>query len=205
MQNSQRQLGRPRKDPNELSTKDTILQIATVLFLEKGYPLISMDDVAQRADVTKATVYYHYRTKDDLFTDAVVKLMERITGGIEKIFANDMPLKEKLHTLAYAHLRATANMDVNLFMKEARHSLSEEHEKQLKDSEDQMYRALEKGIQKAMDAGEIPQSNAYLSSLLFMSMLIIGKNNEKSFDTLNDIVSQTIDFFWDGLANQKSK
>src|SRR5699024_11944084 len=129
MQNSQRQLGRSIKDPNEISTKDTILQIATVLFLEKGYPLISMDDVAQRADVTKATVYYHYRTKDDLFTDAVVKLMERITGGIEKIFANDMPLKEKLHTLAYAHLRATTNMDDNLFMKEARHSLSEEQDR----------------------------------------------------------------------------
>lgn len=202
-QNSQRQLGRPRKDPNELSTKDTILQIATILFLEKGYPLISMDDVAQRANVTKATVYYHYKTKDDLFTDAVVKLMERITGGIEKIFATNQPLKEQLFTLAIAHLRATSGMDVNLFMKEARHSLSETHEEQLKAAEDQMYRALENTLQKAMDDGEIPQSNAHLASLLFMSMLLIGKNNEKEFDSLEDIVTQTIDFFWDGLAHRQ--
>lgn len=202
MQNPQRQLGRPKKGLNELSTKDTILQIATILFLEKGYPLISMDDVAQRADVTKATVYYHYKTKDDLFTDAVVKLMERITGGIQKVFATDVPLKEQLFTLAKAHLLATEGMDVNLFMKEARHSLSEEHEKLLKNAEDQMYRELEKGIQKAMDEGHIPHSNAYLSSLMFMSMLLIGKSHEKSFGTLDDLVTQTINFFWDGLANQ---
>lgn len=202
MQNPQRQLGRPKKGLNELSTKDTILQIATILFLEKGYPLISMDDVAQRADVTKATVYYHYKTKDDLFTDAVVKLMERITGGIQKVFATDAPLKEQLFILARAHLLATEGMDVNLFMKEARHSLSEEHEKLLKNAEDQMYRELEKGIQKAMDEGHIPHSNAYLSSLMFMSMLLIGKSHEKSFGTLDDLVTQTINFFWDGLANQ---
>lgn len=201
-QNPQRQLGRPKRDLNELSTKDTIIQIATILFLEKGYPLISMDDVAQRADVTKATVYYYYKTKDDLFTDAVVKLMQRITAGMEKIFSQDQPLKDKLYALATAHLRATAGMDVNLFMKEARHSLSDEHEKQLKDAEDQMYRTLENGMQASMDKGEIPQSNAYLASLLYMSMLLIGKTHEKSFDSLDNIVTPTIEFFWNGLANQ---
>src|SRR5699024_10136353 len=107
MENSQRQLGRPRKSKNELSTKDTILQIATFLFLEKGYPLISMDDVAQRADVTKATVYYHYKTKDDLFTDAVVKLMERITGEINTMFFTDEPVNVQLHKLGLVDLRAT--------------------------------------------------------------------------------------------------
>lgn len=202
MQNSGRQLGRPRKDDNELSTKDTILQIATLLFLEKGYPLISMDDVAKRANVTKATVYYHYKTKDDLFTDALVQLMDRITGGINKTFSTNDSLKKQLFTLAKGHLKATAGMDINLFMKEARHSLSVEHEKLLKDAEDKMYKALEEGIQNSMDKGEIPHSNAYLSSLLFMSMLMIGKSNEKTFDSMENLVTQTVDFFWDGLANQ---
>lgn len=195
-------MGRPRKDENKMSTKDTILHIATVLFLEKGYPLISMDDVAQQADVTKATVYYHYKTKDDLFTDAVVQLMARITGGINRIFATDDPIKEQLFTLAKVHLEATDGMDVNLFMKEVRHSLSSEHEQLLTEAEDNMYRALEQGIQNAMDDGSIPPSNAYLASLMFMSMLMIGKNNEKTFESLDDLVTQTVSFFWHGLANQ---
>ncbi|MEJ8777767.1 TetR/AcrR family transcriptional regulator [Pseudogracilibacillus sp. ICA-222130] len=203
MENSQRQLGRPRKSTNELSTKDTILQIATFLFLEKGYPLISMDDVAQRADVTKATVYYHYKTKDDLFTDAVVKLMERITGGINKIFSTDEPFKVQLHKLGVAHLRATSGMDVNLFMKEARHSLSPEHEAQLKEAEDKMYQAIEDRIQQSIDKKEIPPCNTHLAALLFMSMLLTGKNHEKSFNSLEDLVAQTIEFFWNGLAHQE--
>lgn len=202
MQNPERQMGRPRKNDNEMSTKDTILKIATFLFLEKGYPLISMDDVAQKADVTKATVYYHYKTKDDLFTDAVVQLMARITRGINRIFSTDKSLKQQLFTLAKVHLDATDGLDVNLFMKEARHSLSPDHEQLLSDAEMNMYKALEQGIQKAIDKGEIPNSNAYLASLMFMSMLMIGKNNEKTFESLDDLVRQTVDFFWHGLANQ---
>lgn len=202
MQKPQRQLGRPRRDTNELSTKDTILHIATILFLDKGYPLISMDDVAQRADVTKATVYYYYKTKDDLFTDAVVKLMERITGGINKIFSTEEPLKEQLKKLAITHLQATSGLDVNLFMKEARHSLSEEHEKQLKEAEDKMYSAIQDRLEKAIDEGDIPPCNTYLASLLLMSMLLTGKNHEKAFDSLDDIVTKTIDFFWNGLAHE---
>lgn len=202
MQNPERQMGRPRKNDNEMSTKDTILKIATFLFLEKGYPLISMDDVAQKADVTKATVYYHYKTKDDLFTDAVVQLMARITRGINRIFSTDKSLKQQLFTLAKVHLDATDGLDVNLFMKEARHSLSPDHQQLLSDAEMNMYKALEQGIQKAIDKGEIPNSNAYLASLMFMSMLMIGKNNEKTFESLDDLVRQTVDFFWHGLANQ---
>lgn len=203
MQNSERQMGRPRRNDNEMSTKDTILKIATFLFMEKGYPLISMDDVAKQADVTKATVYYHYKTKDDLFTDAVVQLMTRITGGINRIFATGAPLKDQLFTLAKLHLEATDGLDVNLFMKEARHSLSPDHEKVISESESNMYKSLEVGIQKSIDNGEIPPSNAYLASLMFMSMLMIGKYNEKTFESLDDLVAQTVNFFWDGLANQK--
>src|SRR5690625_5241089 len=112
MQHPTRPLGRPRKDTDQTSTKDLILQLATKLFLEKGYPVVSMDDVAQKCNVTKATVYYYYKTKADLFTDAVVQLMVRISHKIREILATDMPLKEQLYILAKVHLEAT--IDVNI-------------------------------------------------------------------------------------------
>lgn len=201
MKRAQRPLGRPKKEANEQSTKAIILKVATNMFLEKGYPLISMDDVAQQADVTKATIYYYYKTKADLFTDAMVQLMDRITQSIVNILSTDISLKEQLFSLAKVHVQATINIDIHTFMKEAKHSLSHKLEEKMKEAEERMYQALEDGLQKAMDQGKIPQSNTHLGAFIFISMLTAGKENEKKFKSLDDLVTQVIDFFWDGLAN----
>lgn len=202
MQHSQRTLGRPKKEAHEKPTKEIILQVATDMFLGKSYSLISMDEVAQQCDVTKATVYYYYKTKADLFTDAMVQLMDRITESIVKILSTEKSLKEQLFTLAKVHLQATIDIDINTFMKEAKHSLSNEQEKQMKEAEAKMYRVLEEGLQKAMDKGKIPHRNAQLGAFIFISMLTAGKGHENTFQSLDDLVTQIVNFFWDGLANK---
>lgn len=202
MQHLQKPLGRPKKEADQKSTQEIILQVATDMFLDKGYPLISMDDVAQQCDVTKATVYYYYKTKADLFTDAMMQLMYRITQSIVKIFSTDISLKEQLFILAKEHLQATINIDINTFMKEAKHSLSQKQEEQMKKAESKLYQALEDGLQKAMDKGVIPQSNPHLAAFIFISMLSVGKENEKTFDSLDDFVTEIVNFYWNGLANK---
>lgn len=202
MQRSQRPLGRPKKESHEKPTQEMILQVATGMFLDTGYPLISMDDVAQQCDVTKATVYYYYKTKADLFTDAMVQLMERITESIVKIFSTKKSLKEQLFTLAKLHLQATIDIDIHTFMKEAKHSLSHEQEARMKEAEAKMYYVLEEGLQKAMDKEEIPQNNARLGAFIFISMLSAGKGHENTYESLDDLVTQIINFYWDGLANK---
>lgn len=207
MQRSQRPLGRPRKEPHERSTKDTILQLATNMFLEKGYPLVSMDDVAQKSDVTKATVYYYYKTKADLFTDAMVQLMYRITQSITEILATDTSLKEQLHTLAKVHLQATIDIDINTFMKEAKHSLSDKQQQLMKEAEAKMYHVLKDGLQHAMNKGEVPQGNSHLAALIFISMLTAGNSvdnsNEEAVHSTDHLAMQIVNFFWYGLVNQK--
>lgn len=47
-------------------TRERILQAANRLFHGEGIRAVSLDAVAARAGVTKRTVYYHFRSKDDL-------------------------------------------------------------------------------------------------------------------------------------------
>ena len=47
-------------------TRATILAAATALFYEEGVRAASIDAVAERAGVTKRTLYYHFASKDDL-------------------------------------------------------------------------------------------------------------------------------------------
>ena len=48
------------------STKDRILAAAAKLFHDEGIRAVSMDAVAAKTGVTKRTLYYHFRSKDDL-------------------------------------------------------------------------------------------------------------------------------------------
>jgi AcrR family transcriptional regulator len=50
----------------ELSTRDRIITAASKLFYSEGIRGVSVDAVAEKAGVTKRTLYYHFRSKDDL-------------------------------------------------------------------------------------------------------------------------------------------
>ena len=52
------------KDP--VSTRERILRTAAKLFYAKGLRSTGVDTIAEKAGVTKRTLYYHFRSKDDL-------------------------------------------------------------------------------------------------------------------------------------------
>ena len=68
-------------DPTS-GTRERILQSAYELFYRKGFVRIGMDAIAAQAAVTKRTLYYHFRSKDDLLGAALAfhhrLAMERI-------------------------------------------------------------------------------------------------------------------------------
>lgn len=205
MNRRHRPLGRPRQEEKSISTKDMILYAATEMFLDKGYPLVSMDDVANKCDVTKATVYYYYKTKSSLFIDAMLKLMGRIKEQIALILSTDKALKTQLFEIAVSHWKATIDIDINSFMKEAKISLTEEQLQQMEQAENEMYLVIEQALKNAMDKGVIPKSNAHLNALIFMSLLTVGHQAQTSqeLDTLpEDTAEEIIDFYWNGLSSK---
>ena len=58
---------------------DVILDAAERAFLESGYGDTSMDVIAERANVSKRTVYNNFATKQELFAAVVRKLCAEIT------------------------------------------------------------------------------------------------------------------------------
>ena len=63
---SPRRRGYPRKD-------DIVLEAAEKCFVEFGYASTSMDAVAERAGVSKRTVYSNFKSKESLFAAVVQK------------------------------------------------------------------------------------------------------------------------------------
>jgi len=58
---------KPRTD-----TRARVQQVALELFAERGYEKTSLREIAERLGVTKAALYYHFKSKEDIvhsFTD----------------------------------------------------------------------------------------------------------------------------------------
>jgi AcrR family transcriptional regulator len=62
---------RPRQRNKDQQKRQHILDAASHLFLSEGFKSVSMVDVAERAAVSKQTVYSHFNNKDQLFSAAI--------------------------------------------------------------------------------------------------------------------------------------
>ncbi len=64
-------------------TRARIQQVALELFAEQGYEKTSLREIAERLDVTKAALYYHFKSKEDI----VRSLVEDYFGQIDALIA----------------------------------------------------------------------------------------------------------------------
>jgi AcrR family transcriptional regulator len=76
-------------------TKENILKVATQEFSLYGYDAVSMNKLASKLEVNKATIYYHYKDKKSLYQEVVTTLIRKNREKIEYIIDSDDNPKEK--------------------------------------------------------------------------------------------------------------
>ncbi|ETK32714.1 TetR family transcriptional regulator [Microbispora corallina] len=64
-------------------TRSRIQEVALRLFTEQGYEATSLREIAEALGVTKAALYYHFRTKEDI----VVSLTEDRIAALDELIA----------------------------------------------------------------------------------------------------------------------
>ncbi|MFB8246120.1 TetR/AcrR family transcriptional regulator [Streptomyces sp. NPDC001046] len=62
-------------------TRRRIQDVALELFAEQGYEKTSLREIAEHLDVTKAALYYHFKTKEEI----LVSIFEDLTQPIEDL------------------------------------------------------------------------------------------------------------------------
>jgi AcrR family transcriptional regulator len=59
-------------------TRSRLRELALQLFAEQGYEQTSLREIAERLGVTKAALYYYYKSKEDIVRDLVEDYMAQI-------------------------------------------------------------------------------------------------------------------------------
>ena len=68
--------------PTQKSTKNQILDVALQMFSENSYHGTSIRDIAKRIDKRESSIYNHFKSKDNILQELIVKFSERNFGPI---------------------------------------------------------------------------------------------------------------------------
>jgi AcrR family transcriptional regulator len=60
------------------ATRERIVTVAMKRFVEQGYDKTSLREIAEDVGVTKAALYYHFRTKDDIVRSAMSGILDQV-------------------------------------------------------------------------------------------------------------------------------
>lgn len=89
--------------------RDDILKAALSEFEINGFKDTSMDRIAERAQVSKRTVYNHFASKDQLFDAIAAELMERVLHVSQRCYEPDQPLDIQLRAIGAQVLEMQAS------------------------------------------------------------------------------------------------
>lgn len=80
-----------------METIDRIKHVAYILFAENGYAGTSMRDIANKVGIKAASIYSHYKSKEDLFIDLFKDCISEYDKGVSLNDDHiDIPLEEKM-------------------------------------------------------------------------------------------------------------
>jgi AcrR family transcriptional regulator len=82
-----------RRTRKRLATRQRISDIASRLFVERGFDRVTVDEIAEAADVARMTVFNHFSRKEDMFFDLDEDGREDLLAALEQRDAHISPVE----------------------------------------------------------------------------------------------------------------
>lgn len=100
------------KEKEQNKTNATVQQIMTAaraVFAENGYSGTSMDQIARRAAVNKATLYYQIGDKDTLYANVIHQVIGNVAQNISRAVGHAQSPEDKLEAYIFCIAQTVEN------------------------------------------------------------------------------------------------
>lgn len=94
-----------RREREKETRRNLIIDTAEKVFVDRGYDLATMDEIARLAEFTKKSVYSYFPTKDELFAAVILRASEVMFRFFEEAFASGNTGLEKISAIGDAYVR----------------------------------------------------------------------------------------------------
>jgi AcrR family transcriptional regulator len=85
-------------------TRDDILLAAAQVFSEKGFHAASMQDIAERVNLQKASLYHHVSSKQEILVALLDRALDLLTERLMLVMDQPLPIEDKLRQAMASYL-----------------------------------------------------------------------------------------------------
>lgn len=162
---------RRRDAPQRGEGRQRILEAATDLFSARGFADVSMQQIADASGITKATMYHHFRNKEDLFVEVVRTITNTMfLAWIDIAKAGD-PLHTTLKNIVNFIVEVSRNTNAWTIMSDIERHIDQETMKEIFTDHPEPHEALRDLFKRAVEAGEMRQIDPDLMAAVFSGMV----------------------------------
>ena len=87
------------------AVRDQILRTAADLFRKRGYRASTLDDIATRLGMSKASLYTYFRAKEEMLAAISRETIEGFTRELGLVLRSDLSPEDKLRRIVREHVR----------------------------------------------------------------------------------------------------
>jgi len=192
--------GIPLTEEEQNRRRKEIFNASVHLFLEKGFTETSMREIADAAGIGKSTLYYYFKSKDEILISYFRNELTKITLRAEEIAEQNLSIVEKLRNIMQMHLAYLVDNKKN-FLKlslEAQRLSFESQEKIQKTRhayQDLLCTLIEAGIQ----TGELRPVNPLFAARSISTLLSIAIFTSRPTGTPEEMMEDALDIFFKGM------
>jgi AcrR family transcriptional regulator len=202
---------RKTKEATEIS-KLRILLAAEEEFCKRGFHAANMDAIAKAVGMTKGAIFWHYKSKADLFKATIKRATERVKTIFRDAFTSDLPVMEKCRDVVHK-IRKDKAFEVLMVLGDAEKTggdpreVLEEFNHEISD----VFREAFGYLEAAKQRGELKPDTDVRAILvpltLFMSGFAKIRDQRGMFAPISDYIDNesVIDAIFTGLASFQVK
>ena len=167
-----------------------ILKVAHPLFVECGYKSVSMQQIADAAQIHKATLYHHFLNKDAIFIAVVKMALRQMRSQVAEVIDQGGTAADQLAQVAW-HIFIKAQSDIGRLMTDAQENLPTEERHALLRDEIFPWDLYEEIFSQAVAGGELPEIDIDMAISMFLG-LAFGQSWVRRIGRINSPLDQHV-------------
>lgn len=196
----------PQTPHKRATARDRIMRAAEALFAERGYDATSIGEIALRAHVNRALLYYYFEHKEDLYHALLREGVEKLHVAVSHAVNVTTSAREALRAFLQEYLRIAGNHPglVRIVYREIvgarRH---DEESQQLVRQFMQTILMLEQVLRRGIQSGEIQPHDTTKSVYVLLGMVnvfVTLSYLDQSFYPPEEVVEHVLRVFFEGVA-----
>jgi AcrR family transcriptional regulator len=181
----------------------SILEAASRVFAQRPFHEVLIDDIAADAGIGKGTIYRYFETKDDLYFNAILHVLDTLKAELDTAVRGDMTATRRLEAIATVMLRHfwDRRQLIEVFQREEHLAIRHDD---LASRREGFLRFVQEAILSGIERREFRGIDARIGANLFLGMVRSMNLFHAADDRLEDLVGQLMGVFLSGVAREAS-